>query len=106
MTIIIIIIIIIMSLFKEDDIFSTETNLTHGPLKSLTYLHSYIHMYKTGCLGDLSKISMYNSMGHETEMEIYLKDTRKLYHYKFEVLNIIFQREREMNDPFFYFLSC
>ena len=41
---IIIIIIIIMSLFKEDDIFSTKTNLTYGPLKSKTYLHGYIHM--------------------------------------------------------------
>ena len=32
--IIIIIIIIIMFLFIEDNIFSTKTNLTHGPLKS------------------------------------------------------------------------
>ena len=46
--IIIIIIIIIMSLFKEDDIFSTKTNLTYGPLKSKTYLHGYIHGYIYG----------------------------------------------------------
>ena len=43
---VIIIIIIIMSLFKENDIFSTKPNLTYGPRKSKTYLHGYIHMYK------------------------------------------------------------
>ena len=35
---------------------------------------------------------------------MYLKDTRKLYHNKFEVLNMISEREREMFDPFFTFL--
>ena len=42
--IIIIIIIIIMSLFKEDDIFSTKTNLTYGPLKSKTYINIVIYI--------------------------------------------------------------
>ena len=35
----IIIIIIIMSLFKEDNIFSANTNLTYGPHK--TWLNTY-----------------------------------------------------------------
>ena len=41
---VIIIIIIIMSLFKEDDIFSTKTNLTYGPLKSKTYINMVIYI--------------------------------------------------------------
>ena len=34
----------IMSLFKEDDIFSTKTNLTYGPLKSKTYINMVIYI--------------------------------------------------------------
>ena len=52
--IIIIIIIIIMSLFKEDDIFSTKTNLTYGPLKSKTYLHGYMVVRLCACKIDLN----------------------------------------------------
>ena len=39
-----ILIIIIMSLFKEDDLFSTKTNLTYGPLKSKTYMNNVIYI--------------------------------------------------------------
>ena len=39
-----IIIIIIISLFKEDDIFSSQTNLTYGPLKSKTYINIVIYI--------------------------------------------------------------
>ena len=41
---VLIIIIIIMSLFKENDIFSTKTNLTYGPLKSKTYMNMVIYI--------------------------------------------------------------
>ena len=33
-----------MSLFKEDGIFSTKTNLTYGPLKSKTYINMVIYI--------------------------------------------------------------
>ena len=44
--VIIIIIIIIMSLFNEDNIFSTSTNLTYGP-RWKTYLTEQYHTIYT-----------------------------------------------------------
>ena len=48
-SLIIIIIIKVMSVFIEDNIFSKYTNLTYGPLKSITtnIKHRYIHYTKS-----------------------------------------------------------
>ena len=44
-----VIIIMVMSVFIEDNIFSKYTNLTYGPLKSITtnIKHRYIHYTKS-----------------------------------------------------------
>ena len=65
MIIIIIIIIIIMSLFKEDDIFSTKTNLTYGPLKSKTYIYMVIYICTKYDNEEqqIGAVLMYNTMG-------------------------------------------
>ena len=67
-----------MSLFKEDYIFSTKTNLTYGPLKSKTYINIVIYIYTKYDVWNTYQ-NMYNHcslMRHRIKMKIQLKDTQ------------------------------